>query len=366
MAKYVFILIEGSKLSFLKDSQPSLQSDDAWTAAGSPLRLGLEELFRGDVNFAVVDWPRGNNQTDRIKGVANLADCIRRLEREFPDSIYYAIGHSHGGNVGWLALNSNEEVFDRLSGLVCLGTPFICYNSTSIKLGRDSYVQSLSIALIVGGPLFYLLLLASLCSVWHCIFGYEFPWRPLLKVGVPVFMATPVALALGRANWVNTKLRRARSMLNELSNAPEKPELRDKLLIVRSIGDETGALPAFYVASWYISRKSEGFERRYPGADALSESESKRIRNLVYGFFSSVRNRPVDGFKPSIVRDTSVCGALDFVCLYSGMDTAARGGLPESPFASLHRFRSSISVHRGLGSPRKRANVLCFVCRCND
>jgi pimeloyl-ACP methyl ester carboxylesterase len=265
MAKYVFILIEGSKLSFLKDSQPSLQSDDAWTAAGSPLRLGLEELFRGDVNFAVVDWPRGNNQTDRIKGVANLADCIRRLEREFPDSIYYAIGHSHGGNVGWLALNSNEEVFDRLSGLVCLGTPFICYNSTSIKLGRDSYVQSLSIALIVGGPLFYLLLLASLCSVWHCIFGYEFPWRPLLKVGVPVFMATPVALALGRANWVNTKLRRARSMLNELSNAPEKPELRDKLLIVRSIGDETGALPAFYVASWYISRKSEGFERRYLG-----------------------------------------------------------------------------------------------------
>ena len=104
MAKYVFILIEGTKLSFLKDSQPSLeQSDDAWTAAGSPLRLRLEELFRGDVNFAVVDWPRGNNQTDRIKGVANLADCIRRLEREFPDSIYYAIGHSHGGNVvGWL------------------------------------------------------------------------------------------------------------------------------------------------------------------------------------------------------------------------------------------------------------------------
>ena len=129
--------------------------------------------------------------------------------------------------------------------------------------------------------------------------------------------------------------------MNFPGNTPEKPELRDKLLIVRSIGDETGALPAFYVASWYISRKSEGFERRYPGADALSESESKRIRNLVYGFFSSVRNRPVDGFKPSIVRDTSVCGALDFVCLYSGMDTAARGGLPESPFASLHRFRSS-------------------------
>ena len=37
------------------------------------------------------------------------------------------------------------------------------------------------------------------------------------------------------------------------------------LLIMRSIGDETGAPPALYVPSWFISRKSEDFEHRYLG-----------------------------------------------------------------------------------------------------
>jgi hypothetical protein len=79
----------------------------------------------GHVTFRLFFWGRCNNsQPSRLAASNRL---IARLDKTFersPKAHHFVIAHSHGGNVALYALE-NEIVRERLSGIVCIATPFL-------------------------------------------------------------------------------------------------------------------------------------------------------------------------------------------------------------------------------------------------
>src|SRR4051794_35949670 len=101
----------------------------AWTKEGSKLRAAIVEAFAPRrVHFDRVVW-RGwlgtgvnNGHRFRLAG----GERLRRQIRDDPDpaAARFIVAHSHGGNVAMYAMR-DPAVRARITGVVCLATPFI-------------------------------------------------------------------------------------------------------------------------------------------------------------------------------------------------------------------------------------------------
>ena len=106
-----------------------LRSD--WTNAGSTFRGLFRELFNEPVVFHSIPWSGGNSDLHRWRAAEKFSKVLRRLAERHPNAEFYAITHSHGGNVISRAMRdvSTQNI---LKGIVCLGTPFFIYKPQNL------------------------------------------------------------------------------------------------------------------------------------------------------------------------------------------------------------------------------------------
>lgn len=94
-------------------------------AASSKFHEGIQECLGGKIKFHTFSWSGANKHAARNAAVLELAKHIDSVAQQDNHSPHFLIGHSHGGNIALYALRS-ASCHERLSGVVCMNTPFVC------------------------------------------------------------------------------------------------------------------------------------------------------------------------------------------------------------------------------------------------
>jgi hypothetical protein len=210
-----------------------------WTKEDSPLCCYLRETLR-DVTFYRFEWSGRNSNSARFKAAEKLQLELTTRLTERPTAKHYIIAHSHGGNVALYALR-DPELCQRISGLVCLATPFFHVRQRWLgKLGKR-YLRGAAIMAIYS-PLYLIKRIAlpryaPVLPSW--LDNSIFILMTLLSVILGLFLFSRSEM-LGKAIKKNL----------------ESPDLeRNQLLILRASGDEaSGVLIASQFTSWLITR----------------------------------------------------------------------------------------------------------------
>jgi len=95
-----------------------------WTSDGSKLCKALREKLCGEIVIRRFPWSGANRNSDRIEAGKKLADTLNENLDSYPDAAHFVIAHSHGGNLALYALH-DSRLQERLSGIICMNTPFI-------------------------------------------------------------------------------------------------------------------------------------------------------------------------------------------------------------------------------------------------
>jgi pimeloyl-ACP methyl ester carboxylesterase len=97
----------------------------SWTDESSSLCRGLRDAFPpSSVVFKPFHWSGRNSFSARKKATNGLVTHMKQLIQTWPNARHYIIAHSHGGNIALHALRDNE-VNRKVTGIVCLATPFL-------------------------------------------------------------------------------------------------------------------------------------------------------------------------------------------------------------------------------------------------
>jgi pimeloyl-ACP methyl ester carboxylesterase len=145
--------------------------DARWMAPTSPLVRAIgNALHPQAVLFQPFVWSgllgtRYNN-TNMLRSAAGekLGKLLVVLRSRWPSAKIVLVAHSHGGNVALYAANRYGDVA-RLSGIVCMGTPFIAVTPKAI----DDDPPMLLTMKIVGEFLFFAVVIASLVLGVGCM-----------------------------------------------------------------------------------------------------------------------------------------------------------------------------------------------------
>jgi hypothetical protein len=111
----------------------------AWTLPSSRLCRTLCKEAQGPVRFERFLWSGWNTVTSRHRAVTRLIAQLAASQTRWPHARHFVIGHSHGGNIAFQAMRE-RSVAERIAGLACLSTPFLCASSTS---GKDRFTTAL-------------------------------------------------------------------------------------------------------------------------------------------------------------------------------------------------------------------------------
>lgn len=130
-----------------------------WTVSKSQesFRDQLQREFRDeyDVRFECVNWGerarlcrwRDNTLARRFNGAVRLVEYLKHCDEASPTSRRYLVAHSHGGSVVMYALK-HPATLDKLSGIVCLSSPFLRYRNA--RFHRDVLFLSALVLLFVA------------------------------------------------------------------------------------------------------------------------------------------------------------------------------------------------------------------------
>jgi pimeloyl-ACP methyl ester carboxylesterase len=207
--------------------------DAAWTTDESTLCRSLRDRLGPDAVFRRFRWSGRNSHTARLNASERLRDFLQGGLRDSPDATHIIVAHSHGGNVALMAVGDHPNLRERISGVVCLATPFIAAQDRNI--GRDAWAiltkgTALALVFLLGQLLmesyFWFKAYDATVSIWHVVF--------LAVCGLVVGL---VLLLRNRVRERASKLR------GELSPRPlEKDKL---LLFVRQPTRRRVPLPSF-------------------------------------------------------------------------------------------------------------------------
>jgi Putative serine esterase (DUF676) len=193
-----------------------------WTQEGSYLRLALEKLLDGPIEFKCINWSGRNTAAARAKGAETLAEELRRqMEDDDPETKHFIVAHSHGGNVALYAMR-DETISLRIAGIVTLATPFIVVSERFSLEGNDGLI-------IITGLGIY----ASILSYYLYIRFYTILFDQLAGeiIGAVFFIVLVVTAIL--------LIRSLHGHSSELLQRLQLPSIdKSKLLILRSAGDE--------------------------------------------------------------------------------------------------------------------------------
>ena len=253
---YVVTIVHGTvPLRWLTDSVARVQRKDpsdpsAWARPDSPLGKGLVTGLKGDVVFSVFSWSGANSARARDEAAERLQHHLEDLMRRHHTARHVVIAHSHGGNVALRALRGNE-IKTRLTGVVCLGTPFIVVVDRAGWL-LPAYVAMLYACGAVG-------LVAALGAWWaHDWLALGSGQRP-----IEYLYFAAVAFVLGLGALVGTFVNAAHKAADRWKRRLALPDLTwlgcNRLLIIRNVGDEANS---FLSSAQFVAWGAGGLIRR--------------------------------------------------------------------------------------------------------
>jgi hypothetical protein len=212
----------------------------------------MRSRFGTGIGFSELTWSGGNTHAARMAAAQLLKRQVRELATAHPNAAQFVVAHSHGGNIALLACK-DPEVEAALAGIVCLSTPFLQYReSTSAALALTLFILAVT---VVSATL---------------INAYALSWS---KTAQSAGMIAVVCAGVGLLFYALDRV---------FKTPPEhfaSPTLaRDKLLVIRSPGDEaSGLLGLSSFAQWALFRvTSRLFSLQERMGNALYEPKRRR------------------------------------------------------------------------------------------
>jgi hypothetical protein len=162
-------------------------SGAAFLKAESIFQSDLRERFGSNITFTRSSWSGRNSQKARLEGQQKLQSDLSSILQAHPNSIHVLAAHSHGGNTALYALN-NPSLNRQISGLICMGTPFIT------RLPRNIVMPSILFGLSCAG--FVAFLFDLLFIVAHAFIA-EDVLSALVSFLFMIVLFFPASLAMG-------------------------------------------------------------------------------------------------------------------------------------------------------------------------
>ncbi len=184
------------------------------------LRTSILEAYRitgcpsPTIVVSRVRWSGWNGLRARRNASHRLSEKLAEDVKQYPDSRHFVVSHSHGGNIAMYALR-DPELASRISGIVCMATPFLRVHLRD----SDSGVFAIHAAIV-------------LTLTWLGIFTFPIyiDVPVLIKAAVGILLA-PLILNLFFKTWQNN----ARYWVKEM----QFPSLRrNQMLVLKVHGDE--------------------------------------------------------------------------------------------------------------------------------
>jgi pimeloyl-ACP methyl ester carboxylesterase len=122
-----------------------------WTQDGSILHQTFQNNLDGPILFSSLAWSGANSPWVRHEAAQQLAAHLNDQIEAHPAASHFVVGHSHGGNIALMSC-CDADVSSRLSGVICLATPFLSYKRRRVRPYLSVLVFSL-FAFIVFGAL---------------------------------------------------------------------------------------------------------------------------------------------------------------------------------------------------------------------
>lgn len=203
----------------------------SWCQDMSPLCVALRRAFPYEILFKPFSWSGGNSLRARAKAAAGLRSHLYSAIVTWPRARHYVIAHSHGGNIALYALR-DADLASRITGVVCLATPFLHVSLRDLGALSGWAAAALPIAITYS----LIRLLNDHCE----------PCRAYDFVGLVLGLAALAISGFATRFW--------RTRTDRIVRALAFPALdSSRLLIVRSAGDEaSAALGAAHLFSWLV------------------------------------------------------------------------------------------------------------------
>lgn len=208
-----------------------------WARGATYPELAAALRATPDSEVHSLQWPGRNTVAARRAGSKRLVAHIAEVAARFPAASHFVVGHSHGGSVALQAL-ADPETPARVSGVVCLSTPFVFVERRRISAAA----RELATLAALFGPAVVPMVL------YGTVYGFDqVPDEPTL--GIMVLWVLSAALT-----WV--LIRRTADDIDTFIAASQRPPaMKTPLLIVRSTGDEaSSALAAVQFTTWLLDR----------------------------------------------------------------------------------------------------------------
>ena len=232
-----------------------------WMEPDSSLRQTVAAVS-GPALFERFAWSGNNSVSARQRAVRRLIDQLHRAFVEWPDAQHFIIAHSHGGNIALQSM-SDQDVSRRVSGVICLSTPFLTITPRQLGPVGRTVLWWVPLVIVFYGGIGLLRLVSPRANE---------AWEVLLFVagvlcGIAVYRAMPRA-----ADW--------------LVKAIQYPVVDpSKVLIVRAPADEaSAALSTTYLLSWFAGMLWRGTTRFLEETAATVDRWGEWI--LRYGWWS--------------------------------------------------------------------------------
>jgi hypothetical protein len=216
----VVTLVHGT---FARKEWQRLARDERWPKMQAAITKALEpKSVRIDTEFT---WTGRNSVNARDQAARKFQEHVQRLD--IPDGVpYYVVAHSHGGSVVALALR-DEWLRRKVTGLVCLSTPFFHVRARKSQMNSEDFGRGLfAVGVLVAGGL------SSLLPTWS---GWTIAGMAVGVVLVGIVTARVLSVFSDRAL--------KKMCFPALADVP--------VLIVRAPADDTSLpLTAFQFVAW--------------------------------------------------------------------------------------------------------------------
>lgn len=157
---------------------------DSWFARSLATALARRSVTATDLTF--IDWSGGNSHAARREGSRRLVEHLRTIGLR-PHDNCFLVGHSHGGNVALHAIVHDDQVRERVGGVVTLATPFLFFRDEAPLVARVAAgLDASALAAMVWAaiPLLGGALLLPLSLLLHGLFDWKIAWISGLRRGL--------------------------------------------------------------------------------------------------------------------------------------------------------------------------------------
>ena len=218
-------------------------TDGSWFREDSWFRKQLQILLPMPIEYHYVLWDGHNSHESRLAGAKRLSEHVAEIRRLASPTHHYLICHSHGGNIALYAAKDRSFV-EALSGLVTLGTPFICCapnRAVSVFSKKSNYIETIILAVfcIVMLPLVVLAMLSKPFFLWHVVGEWDdFVWITPLLFGFTYLFVRVLLKAKRWSQGFADYLDSVQTTSAELLTPAPFPG--ERLMVVRVSTDEAG------------------------------------------------------------------------------------------------------------------------------